>query len=692
MEISCQPKRQRRDTLLKSRMMPNPWDRPRWPDKGDKTCAAIFQAVGRALSSWSDVEQEISDLFVFFVGPGAVDSPATRAYSSIDGARNRIKMVRHAANAWFERFRGCPFENETLNLLKACDGWSSRRNDIAHDRIDSADRSLWLEYFDHKPSEYSLLVNPPWTAEALRKELKPAEEAERFSRMSALALKWGNQPLAIQCVVARVVMLDEYMDDEKGAHKIIDEAIARFGGNVVLLRARAKLFWRHSKHEDAVKILRGIADKIGLDSPIDRAFALREAAISAASIGDWAQSVVWFAEAQNAASKALTDDMHVMAAGLEADKAVASLMNGKVKDALETMAECLTKLQKIKPDSSLRAAYCHRVVRHTVLWMDAKIDQREALIGGKPIGMLPGTCSNPEPPSSITELPLGPLDLAWYMLAEAEISSGVDAGIDHSLRSRLQQGPILFMEVTKGNRRITRDVLKGDTDQFANDLPAYLAGMEYLRSKATEMRESFDIMSPPRGDVPALSSAQLAHGNVEEVAADAVVAFGLAAALQGKADPTVDLLASLTRTFGNDFPSKAVVANWRGEDVSLQPLDKTVTKLITLMQSGAHLEPRRVWEIGVRAFEKIRQSNFRNALLPLLGKWLRRQWRRIIDQESFRMSRPMATVPAIEENLAQETNNEAFIASLLLSTAEAVGSPLASAYQKLLKDISRGDK
>jgi hypothetical protein len=560
------------------------------------------------------------------------------------------------------------------------------------DRIDAADRSLWLEYFDHKPSEYSLLVNPPWVAEERRKELKPAEEAERYKRMSALASKWDNRPLAIQCAVARVVMFDEYMDDEKGAHKIIDEAIATFGKNVVLLRARAKLFWRHGKHADAVNILRGVADKIGLDSPIDRAFALREAAISAASIVDWAQSEVWFAEAQTAASKALTDDMHVMAVGLEADKAVASLMNGKVKEALEIMAECLTKLQKIKPDSSLKAAYCHRVVRHAVLWMDAKIDKRETLIGGKPIEMLPGTCSNPEPPSSITELPIGPLDLAWYMLAEAESSSGVDAGVDRSLRSRLQQGPILFMEVTKGNQRITRDVLKVDSDQFANDLPAYLAGMEYLRSQGKEMRESFDIMSPPRGDVPALSSAQLAHSNVQEVAADAVVVFGLAAVFQGKADPTVDLLASLARTFGNDFPGKAVVEKWRGVDAPLQTLDKTVTELVTLMHSGAHLEPRKVWEIGLRAFEKIRHSNFRKALLPLLGNWLRGQWRRIIDQESFRMSRPMVTVPAIEASLARESYDEAFIASLLLSTAEAVGSPLAGAYEKLLKEISQGDK
>jgi hypothetical protein len=47
-----------------------------------------------------------------------------------------------------------------------------------------------------------------------------------------------------------------------------------------------------------------------------------------------------------------------------------------------------------------------------------RIDKEEKLIDGKPIVMLPGTCSNPEPPASIRELPLGPFDLAWYMLAE----------------------------------------------------------------------------------------------------------------------------------------------------------------------------------------------------------------------------------------------------------------------------------
>jgi hypothetical protein len=62
-----------------------------------------------------------------------------------------------------------------------------------------------------------------------------------------------------------------------------------------------------------------------------------------------------------------------------------------------------SRLAEIDPEESLRAAYCHRVIRHTVLWMESKIEKEKKLIDGEPIGMSPGTCSNPEPPASIKE-------------------------------------------------------------------------------------------------------------------------------------------------------------------------------------------------------------------------------------------------------------------------------------------------
>jgi hypothetical protein len=431
---------------------------------------------------------------------------------------------------------------------------------------------------------------------------------------------------------------------------------------------------------------------VGRDSPVERAFAMREAAISAAKTNDWAQAEAWFGEAEKAAVTAETDDMQTMAVGLEADRAVALLEIGQVDTALQTMASCLTRLAKVDPEGSLRAAYCHRVVRHTVLWMESKIDKEERLIDGKPIGMLPGTSSNPEPPASIKELPLGPLDLAWYMLAEAKISTGRDVGIVTSLRSKLNDGPILFMEVTLRNRWITMDVLNSDSAGFARHLLDYLAGMEYLRGQDQASREAFSALAPPRGEVPPLSGMDLSKPMVVGVAEDAVVAFGMAAALRGEADPAVELQKTFAEVIGENYPGKPILEKWCGVDVPLAPLDKTVTEAITLMRSGTHLEPRKLWEVGLRLFEKAGQSNFRKTLVPLLANWLAEQWKGIIANETFRLTRPMQTVPAIEASLAGSKKGEALIASLLLSGAEAVGSPLAAAYEKLLNEISVGDR
>jgi hypothetical protein len=201
---------------------------------------------------------------------------------------------------------------------------------------------------------------------------------------------------------------------------------------------------------------------------------------------------------------------------------------------------------------------------------------------------------------------------------------------------------------------------------------------------------SFDVMSPPRGEIPPLSSSDLFGAYSEAAAADAILAFALVALFRVRADALSALEASLTAQFGDRVPGGPVFARWREAAGDLAPLDDVVARAIASIRSGAHIEPRRVWEIGLRLFEKVRQSSFRRLLVPLLAAWLRREWQRIVAEEGFRLSRPRQTVPSIEADLTSDKEDEAFIASLLLSSAEAVGSPLAATYEDLLRDVARG--
>jgi hypothetical protein len=216
--------------------------------------------------------------------------------------------------------------------------------------------------------------------------------------------------------------------------------------------------------------------------------------------------------------------------------------------------------------------------------------------------------------------------------------------------------------------------------------------MEYLRGQSQSLREQFNALEPARGEVPSLSGTELDNPMVQGLAADALLAFGMASALRATPDPAIEIQKGLTDVIGQDYPGKAIVDKWRGADVPLAGLDDAVSAAITILRSDEYLTPRRLWEVGLRFFEKIRQSNFRQLLAPLLATWLREKWKAIVANETFRLSRPLQTVPAIEISLTTSENNEAFIASLLLVTAEAVGSPLAAEYEKLLIEVAKGDR
>jgi hypothetical protein len=240
--------------------------------------------------------------------------------------------------------------------------------------------------------------------------------------------------------------------------------------------------------------------------------------------------------------------MQAMAVGLGADTAVAAFWAGARDRGLQGLATSLDELRALDPDASLRAAYCHRVVRHTVLWAKSQAEM-ELEIDGKTIGMLPGTCSNPEPPPAIRELPLAPLDLAWYMLAEAEIAAGIDVGIADSLYEKLSEGPIPVAEVLLRGRRISAAIAQLDGASFAQNVRGWLEGLAYMLDKYK--RGDFDPLTPNRGDIPRLKTDDFARKELQASAFEATLAFCVVSALHSRVDAIIELEKYLAREFEN---------------------------------------------------------------------------------------------------------------------------------------------
>jgi hypothetical protein len=141
--------------------MPNPWDVPpisKIPTDYDIEEQALYKAVGSALSSWQYVEDAIASIFKALVSDGLPEhtyepsrSPAERAYGSVISFEARATMVAEAAEAFFYKNPHPDYEKQLREILKACRGWSARRNDIAHGKIAGSP----LNYFVGKPSDWN---------------------------------------------------------------------------------------------------------------------------------------------------------------------------------------------------------------------------------------------------------------------------------------------------------------------------------------------------------------------------------------------------------------------------------------------------------------------------------------------------------------------------------------------------------
>ena len=555
------------------------------------------------------------------------------------------------------------------------------------DELNPSDRALLLAPIDKGYSDYAVLINGPWIA--LRREnFDAGDAAMRYQRMAEKTRDWNVHPLSLQCSVAQAIMLDEYQNDMEGALAVLEETVTAMGNDVILSRATAQVYWRHDQHEKALNIFRSIADQVGGDDSFERAYALREAAISAAKCSEWSLSEEWFLDAQRAATRALGDNMKVMAIGLGADSAVAALGAGHAGRGLKRLAESLSALREIGPEATLRGAYCHRAIRHAVMWMKSGVEKSK--ISDHPIQMEPGTCSNPNPLAAIREYPLIHIDTAWYMLAEAETAAGLDEGITATLHDRLAQGPIPVRETSLRLLAMQTDIEKLNAIGFVAHFTRYVEATSYLLKEVGLHQANTDPLAPKRGQAPKLEEHPPFDPVAEQTAAQAILGYGICSALECQPDAMAELETALHGQFGGPFPGKAIFDYWKEGLASLGELDQTVLTTIKTLLEHQHVEPFDFWVAGLCFLKWTHQSNFKNYLAIRLAAWQRTGWKRIATEERFRLSMPVQTVPSIEDALTMPSDDLSFIAKLLLAASEAAGISLGPTHRNALEAMAEG--
>lgn len=542
--------------------------------------------------------------------------------------------------------------------------------------LEPSDRTFYLKAIEESSPDYSVLVNGPWVAEQ-RCELDHQDAAARYYRMAMYTAGWGIRPITLQCWIARAVLLDEHANDSKGALRVLEEAVESCGDDVLLARACAKIHWRTGNHVLALSILRGIADVVGQDNCVERAFALREAAISAAKTGEWAQAEEWFLESRKSAFEACLSDMKVMAIGLGADAAAAAFQAGDIEQSLRMMGDALAELEGIDPNSSLRSIYCHHVVRHTVLWLASRIENIPVEVNGEPIGMVPGSCSNPEPPASISDRPIASLDVTWYILAKLDVVARTGIGYAQKLQRRIAPNLILPLELDLRATQLMISVEDRDYSRFADCTWNYIeCGVAALGPNSKSLGE-LDVLNPHRARIPTFTPSPLSELAKSLIEA-AVLAFAISCACKHRWETMSLMRTAMVSRFG----SAAVDSTILSRIDSVTPLSSPSSLGEQLMQDlsvfCADVHPRPIDYVigGIRSLQTTARHQMKSALIPIVAVWQRSAWRRIVSSEILQLSRPLQTIPAVRAALSNSKNDERFLYGLMLAATDATALQL----------------
>jgi hypothetical protein len=111
--------------------MPEPWDVPPLPERGDNCEDVTYAGVGRVISSWEAVEVQLAHLYTVFIGRPH-EHHAIRAYGSPRIFADRLVLVRRAADQYFVSAPDQAVEGDVTELLERVRRYSDRRNEVAH--------------------------------------------------------------------------------------------------------------------------------------------------------------------------------------------------------------------------------------------------------------------------------------------------------------------------------------------------------------------------------------------------------------------------------------------------------------------------------------------------------------------------------------------------------------------------------
>jgi hypothetical protein len=502
----------------------------------------------------------------------------------------------------------------------------------------------------------TLAVDGAWLADAARNDLDGLQAAQRLARLGDMAMGWGEPVLAARAFKAAAVMLDDVAEDADAALAVLDAADRKIPDDLDLTRERAHVAFRAEDYARALALVAAIAERLAAADPLDAALAFREAAVSAAQLGQRDEASQWFRRA------AALSPPPPFGLALSADAAAARFAAGDRLAAVREMAGVLDGLTGLRPAPASLTGACAQILR-----------AMEAALDGQELPCAPGVASRPLPEPALADPILADRpDATWARLARLALRLDAPAA---EVRAWPAVPPILAHAPLGVDLRAAfyeQALRQRDLALCADTLASVAEGLTWRDNNGDEA-----------GDIPAIPPAALIEPTAHAALRDALLAMG--AALVLPAEPAAGL-AELTAT-ARAIAGFDAMPEWTGAPApDPQTWIEDIAQRLAQLSTGKTLELIDIFTLHLRLFEWLRQSAWRRALAPIVADRVRRDWAQALEARAEAFRAPVPAVLRLRAALDRDPAGLGFVADVLLAAVPALNLDL---WPDMLEDLRR---
>lgn len=530
----------------------------------------------------------------------------------------------------------------------------------ALDALPEARRHRYLDGLPESHGGRRSIVEGAWLKDANKPAFDGAAAAARYATLRAIADRWNDSGLALECLCCQAVLLAEYADDNDGALALLDTAEADWPGNPRLIRERNKIHFRQGRFDEVLATSTNLLDAIPESQAVERTHVAREFAISASQTGDLKSAIEFLGMAQTTAAEG--GILPEMTVGLAGDRAFLIWREGDRARAVEAVRDAVLASEGLDPGSE-RGTY---VVRALSMVVRAMYQDLTAPGWDQDFPSVFGIASRP--PQAWSDGPKPTLLSLWYQLEAVESELGMAFGVGALLAERTIDQKIVTMEFIKWSRAFLPIVAQDDARSFVEGISEFARSGEWSRNQSQN-----DELDPNLFDaVPALPWDGLYDNDNRDqrnFAEGAVLtSIGFAAA---RGDD--DWISRLKSTVPGD-PGISVVLARLPDSISLldpnSPDDylRVIWALRILRQDRP--PPMELLFATVRVWEWLENTLSSADLAKALGPLVAGKWRYIATEARFALRAPATNGPEILA-AAETVVDRAGIGRLVLASAYA---------------------